>query len=513
MKKGGNAVDAAVAVALALAVSHPAAGNIGGGGFMLIRMADGRCVAIDYRETAPASSTRDMFLDEKGQIVPLASMVGPHSAGVPGTVAGLALALEKFGTMKWADVVEPARRLAVDGIVVTEALAHSLETSPVLSRFPESRRVFLKNGKLYERGQAFKQPDLADTLKRLGDNGPKEFYEGETARMIVDEMKTFGGPMSLADLKNYKAVVRDPLRGTYRGCEIISMPPPSSGGIAILEALNILERFDIASKDPVTQTHLSIEAMKRAFADRAQFLGDPDFVKIPVKGLISKRYAENAAKAISADKASNSETVAHGVPAAYESSETTHFSVVDSAGNAVANTYTLNGGYGSGVTVHGAGFLLNNEMDDFTSKPGSPNMFGLIQGEANAIGPGKRPLSSMSPTFVLKGGKLWFVIGSPGGPTIINTVLEVISNVIDHEMNIRDAIEAPRFHHQWLPDVVNYEKSLRPDIVEGLRARGHKLAAKPSAQGEAHGIMIDPISGLREGWADKRHVDSKAAGY
>ena len=513
MKSGGNAVDAAVATALALAVTHPAAGNIGGGGFMLIRMADGRTVTIDYRETAPAAAFREMYLDDKGNVVPKASLIGHLAVGVPGTVAGLALALEKYGAMKWRDVIEPARRLADDGILITEHLARSLESAKVLQYFPETRRVFLKNGKLYERSQAFRQPDLAETLKRLRDEGPTEFYKGKTAKLIVDEMRSFGGLISPEDLKAYKPVEREPLRGSYRGYEIVTMPPPSSGGIAVLEMLNVLERFDIGKMAQGKRAHILVETMRRAFADRAEFLGDPDFAKVPTAGLTSKKYAEEIAKGIDPQKATPSDQVSHGAPARYESSETTHFSVVDSQGNAVANTYTLNGGYGSGVTVHGAGFLLNNEMDDFTSKPGVPNLFGLIQGEANAIAPRKRPLSSMTPTIVLKDGKPLLIIGSPGGPTIINTVLEVIMNVVDDRMDIRQAIEAPRMHHQWLPDQLNYERGVPQSVLDALKARGHALAAKPVTQGEAHGIMIDPATGMRLGYADKRMPDSGAVGY
>lgn len=513
MKKGGNAVDAAVATGLALAVTHPAAGNIGGGGFMLVRMVDGKSVAIDFRETAPAAAFREMYLDRNGNVVPRASLVGHLAVGVPGTVAGFALAQEKFGKLKWADVVEPARRLAADGIAVSEHLSRSLATTTNLKVFPETKRVYLNSGKYWERGQAFIQPDLAETLKRLRDEGPREFYEGQTAKLIVDEMQSFGGLIALDDLKGYKAVVREPLHGTYRGYEIVTMPPPSSGGIALIEMLNILERYDLARMDAGARAHLEIEAMRRAFADRAEFLGDPDFVKVPGRGLTSKKYAAEIAKSIDAEKAGTSEKVGHGAPAAYESSETTHYTVVDSSGNVASTTYTLNGGFGSGVTVHGAGFLLNNEMDDFTSKPGVPNLFGLIQGEANAIGPKKRPLSSMTPTIVLKDGKPWMVIGSPGGPTIINTVLEVILNAVDDGMNIRQAIEAPRMHHQWLPDLVNYEKGVPLAVLDALKARGHVLASRPVTQGEAHGIVIDFSSGMRLGYADKRMPDSGAVGY
>lgn len=418
LQRGGNAVDAAVAVALALAVVHPAAGNLGGGGFMLIRMADGRASVIDYREMAPARAHRDMYVDEKGDVVPEASTVGHRAVAVPGTVAGLALALEKYGTMSWADVCRPAERLAREGVVLTHFEAESLRRAArLLERFPESRRIFLRDGRYYEEGEIFRQPDLAETLRRLIERGPREFYEGETARRIVAEMEAGGGLITLDDLKNYRAIERAPLRTTYRGYEILTVPPPSSGGVALIEMLHILEGFDLRAlgHNSADYVHLLVEAMRRAFADRARFLGDPDFARIPVKGLTSRRYAEALRRTIDMNRATPSAALAPGDAFAYESEHTTHFTVVDAMGNVVANTYTLNGSYGSGVTVRGAGFLLNNEMDDFTSKPGVPNMFGLLQSEANQIGPRKRPLSAMTPTIVLRDGKPYFALGSPGG--------------------------------------------------------------------------------------------------
>lgn len=530
LKRGGNAVDAAVAVGLALAVVWPSAGNLGGGGFMTLRTADGKATVIDYREMAPAAAHRNVYLDQQGNYIPESSTYGHRASGVPGTVAGMAYALEKYGTMKWADVAEPARKLAAEGFPVWRELELSLKgTSKSLSRYPETKRIFLRDGRPYEEGEIFKQPELAATFARLIQHGPREFYEGETARLIAASMRRAanGGKvwMTVDDLKNYKAVERAPLRGNYRGYEIITMPPPSSGGIALIEMLNILSRYDLKAMGPGSSqaTHVMVEAMRRAFADRAEFLGDTDFVKVPVAGLTSKKYADAVAQTIKLDRASTSKEIGHGRPTGYESTETTHFTVVDKDGNAVANTYTLNGSYGSKVTVEGAGFLLNNEMDDFAPKPGEANMYGLIQGENNAVAARKRPLSAMTPTIVLKDGKLWFTVGSPGGPTIINTVMEVIVNVIDHGMNIQQAVDWPRFHHQWMPDQISVEPfGFAPDVVQKLRAMGHKVAEPPRAVtsmfdqpgliGDAHAIMIDPEAGVRLGAADSRR-GGKAVGY
>ena len=520
LKRGGNAVDAACATALTLAVTYPVAGNLGGGGFMLIRLADGTTTAIDYRETAPNAASQTMYLDAAGNVVPDLSLVGYRASGVPGTVAGLALAQQKYGVLRWRDVVEPARLLAAQGFVISPTMARSLRAEKSLAQCVESRRVFLKNGEFYKAGDLFKQPALAATLRRLQVQGPREFYEGLTAQMIAADMKAHGGLITRADLKNYKAVEREPLRGTYRGCDIVTMPPPSSGGIALLEMLNILEPHDLAGLGVRTAPtdHLLIEAMRRAFADRAEFLGDPDFVRVPTQGLISKTYAAEVAKTLDLHHATPSSDIGHGKPLAYESPQTTHFSVVDAAGNAVSNTYTLNMGYGSGVTVRGAGFLLNDEMDDFTSKPGVPNGFGLIQGETNAIQPHKRPLSSMTPTLVVRDGKLFMVIGSPGGPTIINTVLQTISNVVDHGMNIAQSIAAPRLHHQWLPDRVQAETdALSPGVLAELLKMGHVFApnaGKPGVHwGDAEGILIDPKTGTRLGASDPRSSGAAAVGY
>jgi gamma-glutamyltranspeptidase / glutathione hydrolase len=478
LRKGGNAVDAAVATAFALAVVQPAAGNIGGGGFMLVRMADGRAVFIDYRETAPASASRDMYLDRKGNPT-RDSLVGYRAAGVPGTVAGMGEAMKRFGKLKWAQVVDPAIKLARDGFVLEEPLANGLAANEKRFKpFAESHRIFNRGGDPYKAGEVFKQPQLADTLTRIRDKGPTEFYTGKTAQLIATDMRANRGGMTAADLKRYSVKVREPLEGTYRGYDLLTAPPPSSGGTALIEMLNVLEGYDIRALgfNTAATNHLLAETMKRAFADRSKFMGDPDFVKVPVDRLTSKIYAGGLRGTISTTRATPSSEIENGGSQSGERMETTHFSVADKYGNAVANTYTLNGGYGSFATVKGAGFLLNNEMDDFTAKPGSPNLFGLIQGEANAIAPNKRPLSSMTPTIVLKDGQVVFVLGSPGGPTIINTVLQLVLNLVDHRMGIQEAVDAPRLHHQWMPDTLMAERdALSPNVIRVLTDRGHKL--------------------------------------
>jgi gamma-glutamyltranspeptidase / glutathione hydrolase len=517
LKQGGNAVDAAVAVGLALAVTLPQAGNIGGGGFMVIHLADGRNTTIDYREVAPAKAKHNMYLDSQGNPIPEASTIGYLSAGVPGTIAGLALALQKYGTMKWADVIEPARKLATDGFAISPWLADTLRgNSKLLERFPASRRIFLNDGKYYNGGELFKQPELAKTLERLKKEGSREFYEGRTAQLIAEEMKANGGMITLQDLKDYKPLERLPLRGTYRGYEILTMPPPSSGGVALLEMLNILEHYDIAAMGDQSSEkyHLLIETMRRAFADRAEFMGDPDFVKVPVAGLISKSYALELKKSIDPSKATPSDKIGHGTPPANESKETTHYTIVDAKGNAVSNTYTLNGWFGSGATVSGAGFLLNNEMDDFAVKPGAANAYGLVQGQNNAIAAGKRPLSSMTPTIVLKEGKLYLAVGSPGGPTIINQMLQVIVNTIDHGMNIQEAINAPRLHHQWFPDYTVYEPfAVSKDVLTALKAKGHAFSGRAFYLGDVQAVMVDLKTGERLGGSDPRGQDGRACGY
>jgi gamma-glutamyltranspeptidase/glutathione hydrolase len=521
MKRGGNAVDAAIAVGFALAVTHPAAGNLGGGGFMMIRLKNGRTTAIDYREMAPAAAHRDVYLDKNGNLIEGegGSLVGYRAAGVPGTVRGMELALKKYGSGKltWSQLLEPARQLAANGFTVTYSLARSLHGSrEYLSQYPETKRIYLRNGKFYQEGELFRQPELAATFARLQRFGPNEFYEGETARLIAADMKRHHGLMTLEDLRGYVAKERTPLRGNYRGHEIISMPPPSSGGAVLIEMLNILEGFDLAKLDASSSDryHLMAEAMRRAFADRAEYMGDSDFVKVPVAGMIDKAYAARLRSTINTDRASTSAEVRAGRPAGYESEETTHFTIVDGEGNAVANTYTLNNSYGSAAMAKGTGLLLNDEMDDFAAKPGTPNLYGLIQGERNAVAPRKRPLSAMTPTIVLrKDGSFWFTVGSPGGPTIINTVLCVITNVIDYDMNIQQAMDAPRIHHQWLPDeLVGEPSGFSSDTQRALTGRGHTLG-KLRYLGDAEGIMIEEKTGVRLGATDPRRSDGLAVGY
>ena len=545
LKKGGNAVDAAVATGHALTVVYPWAAPLGGGGFMTIHLADGgpgsgpagRDIAIDYRETAPAAASRDMYLGPDGNPIKGAggSILGWRASGVPGSVAGFALAFEKYGSGKltWVEVCEPARRLAADGYLVSQTFAAALKRATNLAAFPESKKIYQHDGAFWKTGDLLKQPDLAATLARLQKNGPREFYEGETAQKIVAAMTANGGTIALADLKNYRAVVREPLRGKYRGHEIVTMPPPSSGGIALLQMLTMLEPFDVRAmgSNSAAKYHLFHEVMRRAFRDRAEYLGDPDFVPVPTAGLLDRSYVAGLMKNYDPAKATPSAGLAAGKPVGWEkiaaldlppppkeSHETTHFSVVDAAGNAVANTHTLNGGYGSGVTIPGTGILMNNEMDDFTSKVGVANMYGLLQSGANGITSGKRPLSAMTPTIVFKDGKVLLVTGSPGGPTIINTVLEIITNVIDHEMPVMTAVEAPRFHHQWMPDTMTYERNgLSVDTLNLLDAMGHKIKRhenfEGAYQGDGETIMVDPKTRLILGAADPRRGDAKAVGY
>jgi gamma-glutamyltranspeptidase/glutathione hydrolase len=521
MKRGGNAVDAAIAVAFALAVTHPAAGNLGGGGFMMIRLKNGTSTAIDYREMAPAAAHRDVYLDKNGNVIEGEGgpLIGYRAAGVPGTVRGMEMALKKYGSGKltWTQLVEPARRLAANGFSVTYSLARSLKSNDeYLSKYAETKRIYLKGGQFYKEGELFRQPELAATFARLQRHGPNEFYEGETARLIVADMKRNNGLMTMDDLRGYIPKERVPVRGNYRGHQIISMPPPSSGGAVLVQMLNILEGFNLSKMEASSSErfHLMTEAMRRAFADRAEYMGDSDFVKVPVAGLIDKSYAATLRGSINLERASSSAEVRAGRPAGYESDDTTHFTVVDAEGNAVANTYTLNNSYGSAAMAKGTGILLNDEMDDFAAKPGTPNLYGLIQGERNAVAPRKRPLSAMTPTIVLrKDGSLWFTVGSPGGPTIINTVLCIITNVIDYEMNIQQAIDFPRIHHQWLPDeLVSEPLGLSGDTQRALTSRGHKLA-KQRTLGDAEGIMIEEKTGIRLGATDPRRSDGLAVGY
>jgi gamma-glutamyltranspeptidase/glutathione hydrolase len=513
LESGGNAIDAAVAVGFALAVTHPAAGNLGGGGFLLARFADGRTVFLDFRERAPEKASRDMYLGADGKVTS-DSVLGYRASGVPGTVRGLEMAHQKYGRKKWAELVDPAVRLASDGFPVSYGLARSLrspDASARLGGFPESKRIFLNGGKYYEAGDRLIQPELARVLARIRDRGEQDFYEGETAQLLAADMREHGGLITLDDLRNYKAIERQPLTGSYRGYSLVTAPPPSSGGVGILQMLGVLEGsgYEKSGFGSAATVHYMAEAMRRYFADRSEYMGDPDFYHVPVAGLLSPRYIAGLRSTIDRDHATASASLRPGKPGAYESGETTHYSIVDADGNAVAVTYTLNNSYGSAVTATKLGFLLNNEMDDFAAKPGTPNLFGLVQGEANAIQPRKTPLSSMTPTIVLRDGKLYLVVGSPGGPTIINTVLEVLVNVIDFGMNVADAVDAPRLHHQWMPDVLRLERGFSPDTVTLLKIRGHAIEFE-NGQGEVAAILAQ--DGWLEGSADPR-TEGTAKGY
>ncbi len=493
LRRGGNAVDAAVAVGFALAVTLPRAGNLGGGGFMLVHLAEeGRTLAIDYREMAPAAATRDMYLDEAGEVIDQKSWYTRHAVGVPGTVAGLAYALERYGTMSLAEVLAPAIALADGGMVVTADLSASLAARQErLTRFPATAEIFFhEDGSPVRPGERLVQADLAWSLRQIAENGPAAFYRGAIAERIAADMAAHGGPITLEDLANYRVVQRATVRGSYRGYEIHSMPPPSSGGVHLLQILNLLEPYPLGElgANGAETIHLMAEAMKLAYADRSQHLGDPDFWPVPVAGLTSKAYADSLRPAIDRGRARPAAEIAAGDPAPYESHETTHYSVMDRRGNAVSNTYTLNFGYGSGIVAAGTGILLNNEMDDFSSKPGVPNAYGLIGGEANAIEPGKRPLSSMTPTIVLKNGQPFLATGTPGGSRIITTTLQVLLNVIDHGMNVAAATNAPRVHHQWLPDELRVEQGLSPDTLAALTALGHSIAEK-NAMGSTQSVL------------------------
>jgi gamma-glutamyltranspeptidase / glutathione hydrolase len=514
LRSGGNAVDGAVAVGFALAVTHPYAGNIGGGGFMLIRMADGRTTFIDFREKAPAAATHDMYLSASGAPTP-DSVVGWRAAGVPGTVRGLALANKKYGREPWAELVKPALSLATNGFPVSKWQMDSWHrSSALLSQFPESKRIFLKDGAYYDWQETFKQPDLARTLDRIAHLGPADFYDGETAHIVASEMAKNGGLITLADLHDYQAVERTPLEGDYRGYHIITSPPPSSGGVGLLQMLAILNGtgYEKSGAGSAVSYHYMAEAMRRYFADRSKYLGDPDFVKVPVAALLAPAYIDSRRATIRPDRATPAEQIAPGLIGASEGTNTTHYSIVDQEGNAVAVTYTLNNGYGSGVTVPGAGFLLNDEMDDFAAKPGEPNMFGLVQGENNAIAPGKRPLSSMTPTILLKEGKPFLVLGAPGGPLIITSVLQVILNVIDFGMNAQDAVDFPRIHDQWKPDRLDMEFGVSPDTIAQLQRMGYQTeAANPGEHARVEAILIS--DGWLQGAVDGRGSGGKAAGY
>ncbi len=516
LEAGGNAVDAAVAVGYALAVTLPRAGNIGGGGFMLVYSArTGEVTAIDYRETAPVGAHRDMYLDDDGAVDTELVRHSHLASGVPGTVAGLNLALQQFGTMSLSELIDPAIRLAEEGFIVSPELGRSLESaSRLLGQWASSRKVFYKSdASVYESGDRFVQPDLAKTLSAIRDNGPDVFYAGAIADLIVREMAQHGGLITKTDLAGYIPVVRKPVHGTYRGYDVYSMAPPSSGGPHIVQMLNILEGFDLSASGHNTAAaiHLMTEVMKRAYADRSKYLGDPGFIRIPLDGILSKSYAADLRKTIDPARVTPSSAIAPGHPPGAESTETTHFSIVDQWGNAVSNTYTINFSYGSGIVVEGAGFLLNNEMDDFSARPGFPNDDGLVGGEANSIAPRKRMLSSMSPTIILKDGRPFLVTGSPGGSRIITTTLQIILNVIDYGMNVQEAVNAPRMHHQWLPDVIRLEEGFSADTIRLLKEMGYVVKIG-EAMGSTNSIHFDPVSGWILGAADPRR-SACAAGH
>jgi gamma-glutamyltranspeptidase / glutathione hydrolase len=513
LEAGGNAVDAAVAVAFALAVTHPSAGNLGGGGFMLVRFADGKSAFLDFRERGPAAATHDMYLGPDGHPTK-DSQVGYLASGIPGTVRGMEYAHQHWGKKPWKQLVDPAIQLAAKGFPVSYGLSESLQsrgTSERLAKFTDSNRIFLNGGKFYQAGDLLIQPDLARTLCRIRDRGAKDFYEGETARLLAADMKAHGGIITLDDLKNYKAVERTPLTGKYRGYEILTSPPPSSGGIGILQMLGVLEGTEYykAGAGSAAVTHMLAETMRRYFADRSEHLGDPDFFKIPITTLLNPRYITSLRESIDPNHATPSASIKPVSVTAYESLETTHFSIVDAQGNAVSMTYTLNGGFGSGVVAEKLGFFLNNEMDDFAPKPGEPNLYGLIQGEANSVAAHKTPLSSMVPTIITKDGKLFLVVGTPGGPTIINSVFQTIVNAIDFHMNAQEAVDQPRIHHQWLPDDLRMEKTFSPDTIELLKAKGHKISLVTSI-GEVAAILFDGkwLQGAPDG-----RVEATAKGY
>jgi gamma-glutamyltranspeptidase/glutathione hydrolase len=511
LQAGGNAVDAAVAVGFALAVTFPQAGNLGGGGFMLIRMANGDAIVVDYREQAPAASTRGMYQDAQGNLIPGASRTGARAAGIPGTVRGLGLAEEKYGRLGLARVMAPAIRLARYGFPVSYSLAEKFRSErALLEKFGGSRHIFLHDGNLYEPGAVFRQADLARTLAAIAKRGPQAFYSGAAAKALVETMRKYNGLMTREDLEHYQAKLRPPLVGHFRGYDILSAPPPSAGGMMLIEMLNVLEPLDLGTANSYASIHLLAETMRRAYADRASYMGDADFASVPVAGLTSPRYAAQLREEIL--RARPEAPVRPGEPQVFESGATTHFSVVDAEGDAVANTYTLNGWFGTGVTVEGAGFLLNNEMDDFTAKPGSPNLFGLVQGEANAIAPHKRPLSSMTPALVTRDGKVRLVLGSPGGSTITNTVLQVLLNVLVYKMDVLQAVTSPRFHDQWTPDLLTFERiGFSSDTLEKLQQAGYPLSFRDSI-GDCEAIEIAPQSGWRFGASDPR-AEGKAVGY
>jgi gamma-glutamyltranspeptidase / glutathione hydrolase len=523
LREGGNAVDAAVATGFALAVVHPIAGNLGGGGFLLLRTHDGKSTFIDYREKAPLAATETMYIDAKGNVIPDASVVGYRSIATPGSVAGLVYSEKKYGKLGLKRVIAPAVKLARDGFELTPEEAHEL-TDRDLARFPESRLLFQRNGAYYRSGETFRQPELARTLERIAAD-PDDFYHGKMAQELVDDLKKGGALITLDDLAQYNVVEREPVIGTFHNYTVISAPPPSSGGVVLLSALNILESYDLASLGDrsAAAMHLVTEAYRRAYMDRSDYLGDPDYNQIPVAELTSKKYADAWRKGILPDKATPSADLKRPegyLPPApttggkrHESPDTTHYSVVDADGNAVSVTTTLNDNFGSHVTAGSLGFLLNDEMDDFAAKMGVPNMFGLIQGPANAIVPGKRPLSSMTPTIVLEDGKLRYVLGSPGGARIITTVANIFLSAAEGGLNIQEAVDAPRFHHQYLPDKLYLEPGFDPRVMSALKEMGYSLAVKDGHWSNGECIAIDPKSGELEGGQDRRSHYGKAAGY
>jgi len=523
LREGGNAVDAAVATGFALAVVHPIAGNLGGGGFLLLRTHDGLTTFIDFREKAPLAATENMYLDAHGNVIPDASVIGYRSIATPGSVAGLVYAERKYGLLGLKRVMDPAIKLAAQGFELSVEEAHELADRD-LSRFAESKRIFQRDGNLYKAGEVFRQPELAQTLKRIAAD-PEDFYSGRMAHELVDELHKGGALITLEDLAKYKVVERKPIVGSFHDYTIVSAPPPSSGGIVLLSALNILEGYDLGrlGDRSAASMHLIAEAFRRAYMDRAEYLGDPDYNSIPVTELTSKKYAAAWRGGIARDAATASvvlERPAGFLPPApttpgrfVESNDTTHYSVVDKDGNAVAVTTTLNNGFGSHVTSGSLGFLLNDEMDDFAVKMGVPNLYGLIQGPADAIAPGKRPLSAMTPTIVLQNGKLRYVLGSPGGARIISTVANIFLSAAEYGLDIQQAVDAPRFHHQYLPDVLSLEPDFSPETLAGLRAQGYQVEVRNGHWSNGECIAIDPKTGELEGGQDHRSHYGKAAGY
>jgi len=508
---GGNAVDAAIATGLALAVTLPRAGNIGGGGFMMIHDdASDEQYALDYREMAPPKASRDMYLDEEGNVDNGLARYSHQSAGIPGTVAGFWKAHQRFGSLPWKRLVEPAIRLAEDGFAITyDQVALLSYRRERFCQFEAACRYFFKeDGSSYRPNEVFRQPDLADTLRRIAKDGPDGFYRGRTAKLIADEMRRYGGLIDEAALATYEAVWREPIRGTYRGYDIVTMPPPSSGGIHLVQMLNMLEEFDVAAMGAgsADAIHLMAEVARYAYADRSKYLGDPDFVEVPLDALGDKDYARSLASLIDLKAATNSDDVAAGNLPGYESPDTTHYSVIDKDGNMVSNTYTLNFSFGSGIAVEGAGFLLNNEMDDFSAKEGVANAYGLLGGDANAIEPAKRPLSSMTPTLVFSGGEPWFATGSPGGSRIITTVLQAVVNSIDHDMNLAEAAAFPRMHHQWKPDKLRLDPGFSPDTIRELQRRGHEVSTSRYAMGSVQSVGLK--DGVFRGASDPRRPNA-----